>query len=157
MRPSQPASPIASPRQLGTIRGVQLHMGVAKSGRWKSYPYTPSPSRGEGKFSASHAQRPAGSRRSQEETRSSECRDAPSEQHQNQLRRQKTRRLIRAPGAEIRCDENRMPFDQTPPRKTRGVHQRFAFSPRKSLTNMESAYHFLGAQNVLADRMDDTI
>ena len=117
----------------------------------------PSPSRGEGKFIASHAQRPAGSRRSQEETRSSECRDAPSEQHQNQLRRQKTRRLIRAPGAEIRCDENRMPFDQTPPRKTRGVHQRFAFSPRKSLTNMESAYHFLGAQNVLADRMDDTI
>src|SRR5215472_283591 len=81
-------------------------------------------------------QRPAGRRRSQKEIRSSECRDARRRNTQ-----QKTRPLKRAPGAGIRCDENRMPFDQTAPRKTRGVHQRFAFSGRKALISQESAFH----------------
>jgi hypothetical protein len=55
--------------------------------------------------------------------------------------KQKTRPLERAPGAAVRCDEIRMPFDQTRPRKTRGVHQRFAFSGRKPLMFQESAFH----------------
>src|SRR5215469_12612238 len=85
-------------------------------------------------------QRPAGSRRSQKETRSSEYHHAASEQRQ-----QKTRRLERASGAEVRCNEISMPFDQKCPSQKQRVHEQYTFLPRKPLIPRERDSIFCAA------------